>query len=77
MSTAKGLAFALEAPLVGIGRLEIEAYAFAAIGAPVVVVHRAGRGELAWAAYIADPDGYVIELMGGSRGQAQPFVNRC
>lgn len=56
LSTAKGLAFALELPLVGIGRLEIEAYAFAATGAPVVAVHRAGRGEIAWAAYVADPD---------------------
>jgi tRNA threonylcarbamoyl adenosine modification protein YeaZ len=56
MSTAKGLAFALEVPLAGLGRLEIEAYAFAATGLPVAAVHRAGRGELAWAAYQADPD---------------------
>jgi tRNA threonylcarbamoyl adenosine modification protein YeaZ len=55
MSTAKGLAFALEVPLAGVSRLEIEAYAFAAASAPVVAVHRAGRGELAWAAYAADP----------------------
>ncbi len=55
MSTAKGLAFALEVPLAGVGRLEIEAYVFAAIGLPVVAVHRAGRGELAWAAYQANP----------------------
>ena len=55
VSTAKGLAFALELPLVGVGRLEIESYAFAATGGPVVAVHRAGRGELAWAAYAADP----------------------
>ncbi len=56
VSTAKGLAFALELPLVGVGRLEIAAYAFAAAGGPVAAVHRAGRGELAWAAYAADPD---------------------
>lgn len=56
ISTAKGLAFALETPLVGVGRLEIEAYAFAATSAPIVAVHRAGRAELAWAAYTADPD---------------------
>ncbi len=55
VSTAKGLAYGLEVPLVGIGRLEIEAYAFAAAGGPVVAVHRAGRSELAWAAYTADP----------------------
>lgn len=51
VSTAKGLAFGLEQPLVGVGRLEIEAYAFAGTGEPVVAVHRAGRRELAWAAY--------------------------
>ena len=56
VTTAKGLAYGLELPIVGVGRLEIEAYAFAATGAPVVAVHRAGRGELAWAAYVADPD---------------------
>jgi tRNA threonylcarbamoyladenosine biosynthesis protein TsaB len=56
VSTAKGLAYALALPLIGVGRLEIEAYAFAATGAPVATVHRAGRGELAWAAYAADPD---------------------
>jgi tRNA threonylcarbamoyladenosine biosynthesis protein TsaB len=53
MSTAKGLAFALGVPLAGVGRFEIEAYAFAATGLPVVAVHRAGRRELAWAAYVA------------------------
>jgi tRNA threonylcarbamoyladenosine biosynthesis protein TsaB len=51
MSTAKGLAFALGIPIAGVGRLEIEAYAFAATGLPVVAVHQAGRSELAWAAY--------------------------
>jgi tRNA threonylcarbamoyladenosine biosynthesis protein TsaB len=55
MSTAKGLAFALGIPIVGIGRLEIEAYAFAATGLSVVAVHRAGRGEIAWAVYQGDP----------------------
>ena len=55
VSTAKGLAYALELPLAGVGRLEIEAYAFAATGRPVVAVHKAGRGELAWAAYHGDP----------------------
>jgi tRNA threonylcarbamoyladenosine biosynthesis protein TsaB len=55
MSAAKGLAFALEVPIVGVGRLETEAYAFAAAGVPVVAVHRAGRSDLAWAAYAADP----------------------
>lgn len=56
VSTAKGLAYGLEVPLVGVGRLEIEAYAFAATVGPVVAVHRAGRSDLAWAAYTAHTD---------------------
>jgi tRNA threonylcarbamoyl adenosine modification protein YeaZ len=56
VSTAKGLAHALEVPLVGVGRLEIEAYAYAATGRTVAAVHRAGRSELACAAYVSDPD---------------------
>lgn len=55
VSTAKGLAYGLEVPLVGVVRLEIQAYAFAGAGAPVVAVHEAGRSQLAWAAYAADP----------------------
>ena len=51
VSTAKGLAFALGASIVGVGRLEVEAYAFADCGRPVVAAHRAGRGEVAWATY--------------------------
>jgi tRNA threonylcarbamoyladenosine biosynthesis protein TsaB len=51
MSTAKGLAFALGLPIVGVGRLESEAYQYADCGGPVCAVHRAGRGEVAWAVY--------------------------
>ena len=51
VSTAKGLAFALGASIVGVGRLEVEAYEFADCGRPVCAVHRAGRGEVAWAVY--------------------------
>jgi len=51
VSTAKGLAFALDIPIVGVGRLEIEAYQYAACGRPVCALHRAGRGEIAWAVY--------------------------
>ena len=51
VSTAKGLAFALGIPIVGVGRLEIEAYQYAACGPPVCALHRAGRGEVAWAVY--------------------------
>ncbi len=51
MSTAKGLAFALGLPIVGVGRLESEAYQYADCAGPVCAVHRAGRGEVAWAVY--------------------------
>jgi tRNA threonylcarbamoyladenosine biosynthesis protein TsaB len=53
VSTAKALAHGLGIALVGIGRLELDActVARAAAGRRIVAVHRAGRGELAWAVY--------------------------
>lgn len=51
VSTAKGLAFALGIPIVGVGRLEVEAFPHADCGRPVCALHRAGRGEVAWAVY--------------------------
>lgn len=51
MSTAKGLAFALSIPLVGIGTLEAQAYPFAFTGLPIRPVQRAGCNELATAVY--------------------------
>ena len=56
MSTAKGLAFALSIPLVGIGTLEIAAYPFAVTGLPLCPVHNAGRSEIAIAFYRWDND---------------------
>lgn len=47
ISAAKGFAFALGIPVVAVGTLEVEAYAFAHTGMPVCAVHSAGRGELA------------------------------
>lgn len=55
LSTAKGLAYARRLPMVGVGRLELDAYPHEAFPGTVVAVHRAGRGDLAWAAYRADP----------------------
>ncbi len=55
ISTAKGLAVGLGLPVVGVGRLDMDAYTHAAFPGPIVAVHRAGRGELAWAAYRANP----------------------
>jgi tRNA threonylcarbamoyl adenosine modification protein YeaZ len=51
VSAAKGLAFALGTKIAGMGRLEVEAYQFGDCGRPVCAVHRAGRGEVAWAVY--------------------------
>ena len=51
ISTAKGLALALNIPLVGISTLEIEAYPFAFTKLPLCPIHNAGRGEIAAALY--------------------------
>lgn len=51
VSTAKGLAFALKLPLVGISTLEIEAYPYAFAAMPICPIHNAGRGEIATALY--------------------------
>jgi len=51
MSTAKGLAFALNVPLIGISTLEIEAYPFAYTELPLCPIHDAGRGEITVALY--------------------------
>lgn len=53
VSVAKALAHALAVPLAGIGRLDLDAWLVAGEAASrrVVAVHRAGRGDLAWAAY--------------------------
>lgn len=51
MSTAKGLAFALNLPLIGISTLEVAAYSFAYTGLPLCPIHNAGRGEIAVAIF--------------------------
>jgi tRNA threonylcarbamoyladenosine biosynthesis protein TsaB len=51
VSTAKGLSYALNIPIVGISTLEIEAFPFAYTRLPVCPVHNAGRGEIAVATY--------------------------
>jgi len=55
VSVAQGLARALGLPALGVGRLELDAYPRAAFDRPIVAVHRAGRGELAWASYRGEP----------------------
>jgi tRNA threonylcarbamoyl adenosine modification protein YeaZ len=51
ISTAKGLAFSLGVPIVGIGTLEAAAYGHAETGLPVCPILNAGRGEIATAIY--------------------------
>lgn len=55
VSIAKALAHALEVPLAGVGRLELDAWGVAKDAGTrrIVAVHAAGRGEVAWAAYRA------------------------
>jgi tRNA threonylcarbamoyladenosine biosynthesis protein TsaB len=58
VSMAKGLAFVLRLPVVGVGRLEADAYQHADYPGPICPIHRAGRGELAWAVYAGDASGW-------------------
>ncbi len=51
ISTAKGLAFSLGIPIVGISTLEVEAYQHAETGLPVCPIFNAGREEIATATY--------------------------
>jgi tRNA threonylcarbamoyl adenosine modification protein YeaZ len=51
ISTAKGLAFSLQVPIIGIGSLALEAYQHAETGLPICPIFNAGRGEIATALY--------------------------
>ena len=51
VSTAKGLAFSLGIPIVGISSLEADAYQHAETGLPICPIFNAGRGEIATARY--------------------------
>jgi tRNA threonylcarbamoyl adenosine modification protein YeaZ len=58
VGTAKGLAFSLGVPLVGIGTLEATAYQHAESGLPVCPIIGAGRGEIATALYQQEGDNW-------------------
>ena len=51
ISAAKGLAFSLGIPIVGINGLEVAAYQYAETGLPVCAIFNAGRSEVATATY--------------------------
>ena len=61
ISAAKGLAFSLNVPIVGISSLETEAYQHAETGLPVCPIFNAGRGEIATAMY-QQRDGEWLQL---------------
>jgi tRNA threonylcarbamoyladenosine biosynthesis protein TsaB len=81
VSVAKGVARALELPMVGIGRLALDAYPHRGFAGEVVAIHRAGRGDLAWAAYRGDPQREAVaptlskpDEMAGAISEATLFV---
>jgi len=51
LSTAKGLAFSLDIPIIGVSSLELEARQHAQSDLPIAPVLNAGRGEIATALY--------------------------
>ncbi len=59
ISTAKGLAFSLGIPIIGVGSLEVEAYQHAETGLPVCPVFDARRGEIATALYQKKRSGWL------------------
>lgn len=65
LSVAKGLAFSLGVPLVGVGTLELEACPFAGLGLPVQPLLDAGRNELATARFAPGEEG--LRLVDGPR----------
>lgn len=58
VSTAKGLAFSLGIPIVGISTLEVEAYQHAETNLPICPIFNAGRGEIAAAIYQMKDNGW-------------------
>ncbi len=59
ISTAKGLAFSLGVPIVGVSSLEVVAYEHADSGLPVCPIFNAGRGEVATAVYQKKDNGWA------------------
>jgi tRNA threonylcarbamoyladenosine biosynthesis protein TsaB len=73
ISTALALALALDADVLGYGRLEADAWPWLALGRPVCAVHDAGRREYAWAVY-REQAGTTVELAAPAIGPAAALV---
>jgi tRNA threonylcarbamoyladenosine biosynthesis protein TsaB len=55
VAAAKGLAYTLGIPIIGVSTLEVLAYPHAAMGLPVCAIQKAGREEIAAAIYQRKP----------------------
>ncbi len=58
ISAAKGLAFSLNIPIVGVDSLEAEAYQYTHTGLPICPIFNAGRNEITTALFQKQPDGW-------------------
>ncbi|HEY33229.1 MAG TPA: tRNA (adenosine(37)-N6)-threonylcarbamoyltransferase complex dimerization subunit type 1 TsaB [Dehalococcoidia bacterium] len=72
VGTAKGLAFSLGVPIVGISSLETEAYQYAETGLPVCPIFNVGRGEIATAIYQQQDDEW-LKLVDGHITTLEPL----
>ncbi len=77
MGTAKGLAFSLNIPIIGIGTLSAAAFQYSAAGLPVCAVLPAGRSEVAWALY-RELNGKWLNMIPetiSAPGDIYPYIN--
>ena len=63
VSEAKGIAYSLGIPIIGISTLEASAYQFASTGLPVCVIQNAGREEIAAAIFQRKPRKGWVRLL--------------
>lgn len=73
LSTAKGLAYARDLPLIGIPTLDAAARPFAAHGQDVVAALAAGRGRLAWATF-GTRDGVWRQVQSPRNGEIEDLL---